>query len=539
MKKNHLHITTSTHQHIGTSALSLLFLFAAIFLVSAINSSAQGRRNITKTPDEAYNEAISNPGFKESPNGEGFCWQARGAMGQFISNYESTKNTEWLDAGIKYYDWLVGKMLTDPDGYKGWIGHYDYDARYWTDALVGDALLLTGMLDFAVLVKESRKYGTDLQKKYKAKADFYFNLAKREFFEKWDHKKCWYDDYPFGSYLFPVNFLKPDNIKEWSYAPNIMDAGISNPFNMQSDAGELLLLMNKYSGDKKYWNRAQAIYLTAKYHFQYFDDHYCWNYWEPWAPGDVNVKKNTVGLWVGVHEWRSGYQASEVGRIVTAYHYGIVFDQQDTQRIINTNLKVMWNGDKKNPIFINSNGLGADHDTTGRASFRKAWGHSNEFHNAGELWTSLLDFDQTLRDISASRMRGDTTSERYLSYKKRMEANPPGFKRKHFDGEPKVPVVHFTECKDLDCAVVLPHNITDKQKSIIVCKSWKGGDLKIDLYSTRDKLLTNIYTGKIKDGFFMMEWDGKDPAGKAKLKGDYKVRWTINGGMREFPVVIH
>ena len=37
----------------------------------------------------------------------------------------------------------------------------------------------------------------------------------------------------------------------------------------------------------------------------------------------------------------------------------------------------------------------------------------------------------------------------------------------------------------------------------------------------------------------MMEWDGKDPAGKAKLKGDYKVRWTINGGMREFPVVIH
>jgi flagellar hook assembly protein FlgD len=62
--------------------------------------------------------------------------------------------------------------------------------------------------------------------------------------------------------------------------------------------------------------------------------------------------------------------------------------------------------------------------------------------------------------------------------------------------------------------------------------------LKIDLYTTKDKLVTNIYNGKIQSGFYTMEWDGKDPAGKNKLKGDYKVRWTINGGCREFPVVI-
>ncbi len=99
--------------------------------------------------------------------------------------------------------------------------------------------------------------------------------------------------------------------------------------------------------------------------------------------------------------------------------------------------------------------------------------------------------------------------------------------------------MNFTECKDLNCATVLPHNITDKQKSIILCKSWVPGNLRIDLYSTKNKLITNIYNGNIKDGFFMIEWDGKDPAGKINLKGDYKVRWTINGGMREFPVIIH
>lgn len=514
----------------NNTALLCLFLSACLFSIS-ITLSAQPRNS--KTPSEVLNEAVNNPGFKTSPNGEGFCWQAKVMMGDFISNYESSKNTEWLDAGIKYYDFLLSKQLTDPDGYKGWIGLYDYDHRYWTDALVGDAMLYSGMLEFSILVKENR----ELQKNYKEKADFYFTEAKRNFFEKWDHKGCWYDDYPFGSYLFPVNFLKPDNLKEWSYAPNIMDAGISNPFNMQSDAGELLLLMHKYSGDKKYWNRAEAIYFTAKNHFQYFDDHYCWNYWEPWAPQDVDLKKNGVKLWVGVHEWRSGYQALEVSKVVTAYHYGIVFDKQDIQRIINTNLKVMWNGDKKNPIFTNSNGLGKEMDTTGVAGFRKAWGHSNNFKNAGELWTSLLDFDQTLRDLSAARFK-DTSSERYLNYKKRMDANPPSFKRKHFEGEAKIPVVNFTECKDLNCAAVLPHNITGKKKSILICKSWKGGDLNIDLYTAKNKLVTNIYNGKIKDGFFTMEWDGKDPSGKAKLKGDYKVRWTINGGYREFPVAI-
>jgi len=41
----------------------------------------------------------------------------------------------------------------------------------------------------------------------------------------------------------------------------------------------------------------------------------------------------------------------------------------------------MWNKDKVHPEFINSNGLGADYDTTGLASFQKAWRHSNVVKN--------------------------------------------------------------------------------------------------------------------------------------------------------------
>ncbi|MEO8763569.1 MAG: hypothetical protein ABI416_04745, partial [Ginsengibacter sp.] len=106
-------------------------------------------------------------------------------------------------------------------------------------------------------------------------------------------------------------------------------------------------------------------------------------------------------------------------------------------------------------------------------------------------------------------------------------------------GDVIVPPVDFTPCKDLYCAVVLPHTVPGEGKSIILCKSWKGGNLQIDLYTTEGKKMTNIYAGTIGEGVFITQWDGKDPEKKNTFKGNYKIRWTINDGYREFPVVIN
>ena len=510
------------------------FFVLVIILMQGKNITAQKVTTFNTTPEKLYNGMINNPNYKTSPGGESFCWHASADMPLYVANYRLSNNTEWLDAGVKYYDWLISKMITDPDGHRGWIGVYDYNRNYWGDAIVGDALLLSKMLEFSELVLKDN----NLKEKYRDKALSYIKVAEKDFVEKWDYKGCWYDDAPYGSYMFSTKYLKPDNLKEWATIKSGSNSGVSLPFNMQAEAAKVLLSLYKTTGKQKYWDRAQSIYFTAKSNFQYFDDHYCWNYWTPLTPMDVIIEKNTTKHWVGVHDWRSGYQAHEASIIADAYHQGIVFDKTDIQRVLNTNLKVMWNGDKQKPVFINSNGLGSDHDTTGVAGFKKAWGHSNAFRNAGELWTSLLDFDQTVRDLYELRFKGRENSDNYSRYKNTTLVNPPGFKRKYAVDNVKVPEIKFTECRDLNCATVLPHNVTDKQKSIIVCKSWKGGDLNIDLYTTKDKLVTNIYNGKIKDGFFMMEWDGKDSSGKKSLKGDYKIRWTINGGYREYPVVV-
>lgn len=513
--------------------ISLLTGF--VVLAICVVSIAQETPKLDITPDELYQTAINNPGFEKSPNGEGFCWQAKGAMGRFVSYYQLTKNTEWLEAGIKYYDFLVGKMATAPDGYKGWIGAYLSDKKYWQDVLVGDALLTEGLLNFSILVLEDKS----LKSKYKAKADEYVRIAEKHFAEKYDSRGTWIDDGPYGAYIGSTKFLLPGDLSTWVTREGVSEAGMSPPFNKQMDAGLVFLLLHRATGKKAYHQRAEKIYLTAKSRFQFYDDHYSWNYWEPLIPTDVDLKRKETRHGVWVHPWRSGYTAREVGQIVEAYHYGVVFDETDIRRMINTNLKLMWNGDKENPKFISSNGQGSEMDTTGRAGFRKRYGHSNDTKNAGELWTALLDFDQTIRDLYELRF-DDKTSPRYLTYKNTVLKNSPSFERHHAKGKVKVPVVNFTESKDLYLAAVLPHAVKPGQDAIIICKSWNSGELKIDLYSERGQKVTNLYTGNLRDGgTHVHTWDGKDPQTGKAYKGNYKIRWSINDGYREFPVALN
>jgi hypothetical protein len=347
------------------------------------------------------------------------------------------------------------------------------------------------------------------------------------------------DDGPYGCYIEFSKYLRPGNLKEW-FTPAVSRGGTSHPFNKQMEVGQVSLRLYRLTGMKKYKDRAEKIYFTAKSHFQFFNDHYVWNFKDPLVPADVDLVKNDTKHWCDVHMWWAMYQAGEVAKIVEAYNYGIVFTKEDIQRIINTNLKVMWNGDRVNPVYINSNGKGTAHDTTGRASFLRGNGHSNPFYDAGDLWSGLLPFDQTIRDLYELRFKGNTESPRFLAYKKTVLANPPSFERKFVKGEVNVPEIRFTESRDLYLATALPSVLPKDGKTILICKSRNPGDLQIDLYSKDGKKkIVNLKNGSAaKERVFIFTWDGKDPEGKKALKGDYVVRWTINGGYREFPVHI-
>ena len=102
--------------------------------------------------EQMCHRATTNATWKWGYTGEQFGWNTNGDLHSFLRRYEATGNTAYLDAGVKYYDAILAKMATGPDGYKGYIGPFIYNNKVWCDVHVGDALIFEGVLEFGVLV---------------------------------------------------------------------------------------------------------------------------------------------------------------------------------------------------------------------------------------------------------------------------------------------------------------------------------------------------------------------------------------------------
>ena len=178
-----------------------------ILLVTAAAAWCQSPR---PAPEAFYRQAmrdvLSKNGF-----GEQFCWVAHFYQPSFVKAYLAWKDTAWLDWAVIFNDFLVGKMQTGPDGYKGWIGPYVYDDKVWCDVHVGDALLAGGMLEFAEIVLNDEA----LREKYGDTAWRYVELARRDVMEKWDKRGTWEVDGRYGAYRSWNRYGAPGELKQW------------------------------------------------------------------------------------------------------------------------------------------------------------------------------------------------------------------------------------------------------------------------------------------------------------------------------------
>ena len=478
--------------------VSILFVCCILY---PVHTTAQEKQTVSAL--NYYNKISRNPNLKNNPKGESFCWHAAAGMGVFVKMYETTNEKSWLTYGVKYYDFLIDNLDTGPDGFRGWIGPYMYDKRYWCDVHVGDAILWRGILDFAVLVLGDEA----LKPEYGEKARLYTEMAQKHCIEKWDSRGTWHEDGPFGAYASFDKYLEPGDVSAWKYGSEIRGSKLSLPFNKQNDMAQVCIRLYRITGSYVYFNRAEKIFGRMKRSLQYFDNHYVWNYWEPFGPWDINRENNKPRHWINVHPYRN-YQAGEISQIVDAYHNGLVFDERDIKRIISTNLDVMWNGDRETPQFQNAN--------ITHIPAKKPAKDSGFNSVAGTLWTGLLDFDQIIRDLYALRFRELASMNPDRIYFEHVIKNtPPGFDRKHVSGPVSVPPVAFTECPDLNMAVVIPQVISDDEEVLILCKSWSAADtLEIALYSDNSEIKIRTLCKTFLDGssdglagiYIHMEW---------------------------------
>jgi len=507
----------------GADLRSLVFVLglAAMFGGGATVSAQRGGDG----PDALLQQTLRT-GDSTIPRdgaGEQFGWGISYYAGGFVRGYERTKDTAWLDAAQKLSEYCLSKMRRGPDGYKGWVGDDQSGRGTWADNHVGDAILIAPMLAFAEVVLKD----PELKKKFGEAAQKYVDVAKRDLFEKWDKRGTWKEDGAWGCYVgweMVCSQAAPDT---WEKHPAPI---IAEPFNKNNHMGICALRLFRITGEEKYRERAFKIFAYTKSRFLLVDDsYYVWNYWEPFGPESVDLAKKDTRLWMNVHGGRP-YQAGEIGQMVEAYNSGVVFDKTDIERFINTNLKIMWNGDKDNPHFANSNWrLPMPPGPDGKPL-------PPEVNSAaGQLWTALLPFSQEARDLAGTRRQGSPPS-RPVSFDRLYCAEKDA---KVFD------FPYYHNCKSLTVAAVMPSIIKKGTSTIILCKARIPQDpFEIALYSAdgKDKVLV-IHQGKIDGGLdghagiFIRQWDPASSKDRP-LEGAYRIRWTGVDGYREFPITV-
>jgi hypothetical protein len=499
---------------------------AAMGLAAVLGGGAAARAQAGGGSPEALLQQTLRTGDSTIPKegaGEQFGWGVSYYAGNFVRGYQRTKDTAWLDAAQRLSEYCLSKRRTGPDGYKGWVGEDQTGRGLWADNHVGDAIEIEPMLEFAEVVLKD----PELKKKYGEAARKYVDVARRDLFEKWDRRGTWKEDGAWGCYVGWNMVCTQADPNAWKKdtAP-----AIAEPFNKNNHVGICALRLFRVTGEEKWRERAFKIFAYTKSRFLLVDDsYYVWNYWEPFGPESVDLAKKDTRLWMNVHGGRP-YAAGEIGQMVEAYNTGVVFDKTDIERFLNTNLKVMWNGDKDKPHFANSNWrLPMPPGPDGKPLAPEA------NSAAGQLWTGLLQFSQDVRDLAGARGRGSLPN-RPVSFDRLYCAEKDA---KVFD------FPYYHNCKSLTVAAVMPSILKKGASTIILCKARIPQDpFEIALYSAdgKDKVLV-IHQGKIDGGLdghagiFIVQWDPASSKDKP-LRGAYRIRWTGVDGYREFPITV-
>ena len=481
---------------------------------------------LAMTASEFRTNLMRNPNIAKS-SGEAFSWHATSGVNGFIQGYHvNDKDKSWLEEASTYYDFLISKMEKEPDGYMGWVGPYFGLEPEVGAVVIGDANLCDAMLEFCeIVMKDPALKASPLGKK----AEGYIALARKTLVEKWDKRGGYYEDGMFASYLSTGIVIDKDTHqlkalpgKKWS-----------ENLNKHARMGACFLKLYRITGEALFKERAEKIFGHYKAIMRYpkEEDRYFWNFWEPLGPFDFKPDGVSAASWVAVHHSNPGYQAIECSLLVEAYHTGVVFSEEDLKKIIHTNLW-MWNQSLTDIHFKASDGVPKT------PAYAKPPGV-----DAGCLWASLADFDPKIREIYAAQLKSSKDELEREYFEKITCKDPPSFKRKYVTGEVKLPDIQVYPNTEIVMAVAIPAHISVSkgEKTRLVCKVNVQGPVTVNLLS-EDGKTTLFEIGKIeikpyKDmyGVSSIEWDGKDQSGKA-LKGNYRVRFTLNDSTREWRV---
>jgi len=497
-----------------------LMLFAWIVFCTSVTFGADMAETAQRDTDRIIKMLEEHADGGAS--GEPIAWQWNWFLGPILEQCRENPTDIWLEPTEKVLNTLLDKMAVGPDGYKGFIGPYIYNTEeYWCDVHVSDAILLSHALSFAMVIHDH----PELKEKYGKSAERFLATAKRDLIEKWNKRGTFIEDGPFGGYSEWNRFCKPNDMENWfelkTARPNDVPMP-ALPFNKAMDMAECMLQIYYITKEPEYKAQAEKVFNRAKAGMNPFQGGYTWNYWEPVAPRDIIAKENgrfDLSHWVGTHPYRD-YQEGEVRKIIFAYDMGVTYTESDIRRLVHTNLKFMWNGDREKPEWANSNSK--------LPGYQKAPPSTAYPTTAGTVWEALSRFDAT------------------VAYLAKKESSLPqdakdAFRRKY---APDALVEEFLWMQGIGEsdgqmeAIVIPSVVPAGEKTMLLSKAdTPRTPAEIYVRPLKGSEMTLLTTLSQGDGVQMYySWDGK--INGVRTPGEYVIIWKYRNGERAYPVTL-
>ncbi len=314
--------------------------------------------------------------------GEELGWLVSPFLNGFYYGYRATRDAQWLELFLDWADSCIQRGVKEPDGFIGWpktgSGGPPAETLY-SDSLLGEAMMLRPV----VLMADEILKTPALEQKWGRKARGYLQLAGQTF-EKWEARDCWRSVNDGGLWVVPTFGIDRQS-DQWTEAYRQRKTeGFSNPANKQHHIARWLIAMHDVTRKPVYRERSEQWWRLMKTRMRTRESgkYFVWNYWDAAGPWDYKPDGSRKH-WTGVHP-NGGYYAIDVEGIVTAFEHGLVFGQEEIDRLIATNRDFMWSQQVTGAAFQRIDGGQPD----------PRWKHS-----PGVLWTALVPHDETLRKI--------------------------------------------------------------------------------------------------------------------------------------------
>jgi hypothetical protein len=268
---------------------------------------------------------------------EDIKWQVVPQIRMALVSYKLTGDSQYLDIFVEVMDNLRSTLITGPDGYLGWYGKA-LDLFQSPDNPDVDVIITSfGVADLLAQFVQIVQCDAALASTYATQITDYLDLAESHLLPKWEERGNVVDVGTTG-----VIFRTHEDLR--------VDKGhLTQPHNKHSIIIHTYANLYAATGDSAYMQRAVQVGTRYKRSLTLQDGHYEWNYWDPSGAWDVHPDQPAEWKhWIGT-EHTGGYYGLTLSQAVLLYHLGVVIDQDDLDRFLETQLEVAWNSDVDAP----------------------------------------------------------------------------------------------------------------------------------------------------------------------------------------------